>query len=738
MFKLTENQQEILDTYSGGWAVVEAMPGTGKTTLLCHVAVKFLKELPDDKKVIIVTYTNSAAENAIRRIMAMTKDNIKIVRRVHASTLHSLANRIIIERFPDCELNKYQYSIADDEKTISIWRNIIEENFDDAPPPSVAEVLCAKKDNRSASPVELASALQRAWRLYRNHHFQINKDEIEGYASYLNKIFSIKYEEYSSVEDASVDWIVRTTSEYEKQKKVERILDYDDIVIKCANLIAQYPEVAKIMQKEIGIILEDEAQDSSKPQETILMMIGGEGGNWLRVGDSNQAILSSFTASHPNALTKFLAEHPGRVKFFRMSQSLRFSQPMASAIDRLSATLLRECRVSSFYGVSIAPSGKDEHPQDAEHPEVSPIVGLEFYGKFPWKSLKEEMSFCIHRAYHLVNRGFEKGEKISAAILAPTNDLVNECYKLAKTFYPRQAELFGLIGKKGHEVQKAAMTTISVIRAIYNLDGFNEIKALYEMLNDSSPASSEEIRQIAHALVKGDLDSQTETIQKTLDFIVNLHRLRIYPPEEFLMMLGEYVPALQSDSGRKSLAILKTLAATLRNSMGYISLRTLAEELEAALKGKAHQWIFDLEEQSNTLTPIQIGTIHSAKGMEWDHVFVLESNQRYFPLDRESVIRHAKIHGGIYSLALSLPAEGEGIDDAIGNYIKEKASLMYVAATRGRKSVYFCSSIGEDVQFGKSIEDQELHRIIKMTYPFKRVDTVERQKELKGREVSHI
>ena len=60
------------------------------------------------------------------------------------------------------------------------------------------------------------------------------------------------------------------------------------------------------LQHQWPYILEDEAQDSSRLQEEILRLLCGEGGNWVRVGDPNQAIYETFTTANPQFLRDFL------------------------------------------------------------------------------------------------------------------------------------------------------------------------------------------------------------------------------------------------------------------------------------------------------------------------------------------------------------------------------------------------------------------------------------------------
>ncbi len=70
------------------------------------------------------------------------------------------------------------------------------------------------------------------------------------------------------------------------------------------------PEYQRRLHYRWPYILEDEAQDSSSLQEQILRLLVGTDGNWVRVGDPNQAIYETFTTASPRFLRDFLRE-PG-------------------------------------------------------------------------------------------------------------------------------------------------------------------------------------------------------------------------------------------------------------------------------------------------------------------------------------------------------------------------------------------------------------------------------------------
>ena len=87
-------------------------------------------------------------------------------------------------------------------------------------------------------------------------------------------------------------------------------MDFDDL-IRLALLALQRDEKLLLrLRQRWPFILEDEAQDSSRLQEQILRLLAGPDGNWVRVGDPNQAIYETFTTASPQFLRRFL-EEPG-------------------------------------------------------------------------------------------------------------------------------------------------------------------------------------------------------------------------------------------------------------------------------------------------------------------------------------------------------------------------------------------------------------------------------------------
>ena len=96
-------------------------------------------------------------------------------------------------------------------------------------------------------------------------------------------------------------------SDYQRALTYRGAVDFDDLIRLALDLLEADEEFLERLRYRFPYILEDEAQDSSQLQEQILRLLAGEGGNWVRVGDPNQAIFETFTTASPKYLREFIA-----------------------------------------------------------------------------------------------------------------------------------------------------------------------------------------------------------------------------------------------------------------------------------------------------------------------------------------------------------------------------------------------------------------------------------------------
>src|SRR5690606_25140800 len=99
-------------------------------------------------------------------------------------------------------------------------------------------------------------------------------------------------------------------ADYQRALAYRGAVDFDDLIRLALQALRLDADYLERLRYHWPYILEDEAQDSSAAQEAILWLLAGEDGNWVRVGDPNQAIYETFTTASPKFLLAFL-ERPG-------------------------------------------------------------------------------------------------------------------------------------------------------------------------------------------------------------------------------------------------------------------------------------------------------------------------------------------------------------------------------------------------------------------------------------------
>jgi DNA helicase-2/ATP-dependent DNA helicase PcrA len=103
---------------------------------------------------------------------------------------------------------------------------------------------------------------------------------------------------------------LKVYTDYQRGLAYRGGVDFDDLIRLALMSLRLDEEFLARLRHRWPFILEDEAQDSSELQETILRLLAGPDGNWARVGDPNQAIYDTFTNANPRFLRSFLQE-PG-------------------------------------------------------------------------------------------------------------------------------------------------------------------------------------------------------------------------------------------------------------------------------------------------------------------------------------------------------------------------------------------------------------------------------------------
>ena len=716
LFTPRPNQQDIL-AYTRGMMGISAVPGSGKTETLSRLAAQLIasgEALEDDQEVLIVTLTNSAVENFKKRISAAMGewDMLSIVG-YRVRTLHGLAHDIVRER-PDLAGLTEDFRIMDEREAADIlggvvqsWLHTHAEMIETYLDPELPEFRLRQVhlDKLPELVGDLALSFIRS-----SKDMQLTPGDLQARL------------QRTPVPLPLAEMGAALYSDYQRALTYRGAVDFDDLIRLALKAVETDDAYLRRLRQRWPFILEDEAQDSSRLQERILRKLAGEGGNWVRVGDPNQAIYETFTTANPRFLRDFIRE--AGVMRRELPDSGRSSASVLRIANHLIDWVQQEHPIVEVRDALAPPYIRPTPPGDPQPNPPDQPGEVFLWGK---KMTAEEELDAIGRS---LERWLPEHPADTVAVIAPTNrrglDLVEE---LTRRRIPYVDSL---------------MQSSSSTRAVGGL-----LEAGLSYL--AQPNSPRQLAQLFKHRYKAErVDRQRrEEIDRAADLIGRCVRLEDYlwprPDRDWLETLASANPdtlrtdldrlmQFREDVRRWQGAILLpvdqimltlaqdffstpdelALAYRFAVAMGQASDRNpewrlpqLAEELNATAGsdrllgfGKDNGG-FDPKDHAGQVV---VATIHKAKGLEWDRVYLLSVNSYDFPAgDAEDWFMAEKefIRG-----RLNLPAEaidqlkaldatdeytwyqeGQATLDSRLDYVRERLRLLYVGLTRAKKSL---------------------------------------------------
>lgn len=299
MFKPRPKQKKVLE-YKEGLMGVAAVPGSGKTSTLSYLAAQLVAQtdLDDGQEILIVTLVNSAVSNFARQVNEYIGERGLLPGfGYRVRTLHGLANDIVRQKPTIAQVDE-NFVIVDERESNEILQDAVE---------------AWTRKNPLASDDYLANEY-RDNNYYKTNHWSNIVTEIAGNFIRQAKDYMLMPDDIHSMLTDSPDELklaqmcAEIYSDYERSLAYRGAVDFQDLIRLALQVLQNDDLYLKSLQQKWVYILEDEAQDSSKLQEDILRMLAGEKGNWVRVGDPNQAIFETFTTANPKYLRDFIDE----------------------------------------------------------------------------------------------------------------------------------------------------------------------------------------------------------------------------------------------------------------------------------------------------------------------------------------------------------------------------------------------------------------------------------------------
>ena len=287
-------QQRIAVENTEGPLLVLAGAGSGKTRVLTYRVAHLMEKGVPAWKILAITFTNKAAKEMAERVQALTGEAGS---EAWISTFHACCARILrrdIEKLG----YKRQFAIYDEDDRMSVIKSVLKElNLGDKEyPPKAVKAAISDAKNRMLSPDEW---LRDVGDDFRNRKY---------------------YEAYRL---------------YERTLRGNNALDFDDLLVKTLELLAEQPPVLEYYQNRFDYILVDEYQDTNRAQYELVRLLTGKKRNLCVVGDDDQSIYGWRGADIRNILD-FEKDFPD-AKVVKLEQNYRSTGNILDAANQVIA-----------------------------------------------------------------------------------------------------------------------------------------------------------------------------------------------------------------------------------------------------------------------------------------------------------------------------------------------------------------------------------------------------------------
>ncbi|MEB3284371.1 MAG: ATP-dependent helicase [Candidatus Sericytochromatia bacterium] len=705
-FKPRKAQQEVL-AYQGGELAISAVPGAGKTTCLVLLTTKLiLQDGVRPSQILILTYTRAAAANIRERIRTALRAQGASAHGLKAQTIHSFCHELLMRRagrlgFPD------GFQIISGSEQDNMLQSALLSHLEN---PDHLEAFWKGHgiDLNKRGPDTLSQAQEvsrkaalRALGIIKN--INLNLDEA-----------------CDTLEGAQFGEIAATVRHYEEERIARGLLDYDDLIRLTTQLLEQDPGVLAHLQQRFRYVLEDEAQDSTQGQKRIIDQLVAPHHNLVRVGDSNQSIYATFTLNSPEFFRQFCKTAP-RVD---MCESSRSSAPILSLANEL-IHYTNQTYAQAFEPNRVIPAEDGSNP-----PAHSSTIKWSVHAK------KEKEVEFIADAIKAGHAKPVEGRYMSHAILLAQNyQVLDFVHALEERGVP--------VAEGGAQGTASQMVVEMVLRLLkfLMLDGHHQryrydlVEAFLAQTRYRDGLYPEQLEQHRERLVRfiqnnaydwrqllsvspaaplpppPDLnEAQWEDFRQFLRQAASLLGLRHLSPVDLITAIaGAFF------NTPYQLSVAQAMSVSVRRTLYHrpdFRLSQVVQELEENLSASNfRERLFPaaLEEISkdahtqdpgSSPQPVRILTMHSAKGLEFDVVWLPSlHNNRDFPWSPH----HARVDDGrVLEVDLLLNSFGrrETLDPATLEtkarqaQVEERLRLLYVGITRARRFLRpsYCAS----------------------------------------------
>lgn len=610
-------EQKSAIHFKDGPALVLAGPGSGKTTVIVNRIISLIKEHSvSPSSILVITFTKAAAKSMRQRFLSLTGESYVSVT---FGTFHAV--------FFSMLRHAYNYSAG------SIIKADIQYNY----------------IRNAAMGFEL--------------EYPDENEMVTGIISEISRVKSNRLciDTYEAVSCPAATFRL-IYKKYENMLISRRMIDYDDMIIMCYELLSKRADYRKAWQDKYKYILVDEFQDINKAQYDTIKLIAGKQANLFVVGDDDQSIYA-FRGSKPDIMLGLSTEYRDIVQMYLNTNYRCSSEIVAGARSLIEYNKVRFAKDIRSCGMC---SGRIKVCKMADIEEEALYLSKEVRELIA-DGIKPEEIAVISRTNIISNIYYTRlnSDGVACRTLTAVHNIYDSWLmqdiaaymRLSQGMYDKENAV-RIINKPSRYIKRALITqpfNFEHLRKCYDGD-----EGLIKIINDMQF----DIKMLSHM-----------SAYAAVNYILKGIGYEDYINEEIIRK------RLNKEEVYAKLTEIKTLSRKymdIKQWLKYIDEQ--AEKTEQENKSDKRQGNQKNSDEKDSAGAVNIYTMHSCKGLEFKAVFIMDVCEGIIPYNKA----------------------------VLDNEIEEERRLMYVAMTRAKEKLYLVYPIkryGHDTAASRFISE---------------------------------